>query len=88
MKWVAIFLFTVLCKPGFIYEVAEDYSQNPSTELQGSSDSEYYYFNLEHEDGVYLYVSNLRDTVWFYVEGQEVYYDTKAKNNEEFEVQK
>ena len=88
--YLLIFLFIFLCKPGFIYEIAEDYSENPSTELQGSSDNEYYYFeDMEFESGVYLYVSNKKDTVWFYIEGKSLYYDTQDSIvNEEFETVK
>jgi len=90
MKLVFAFIFTVLCKPGTIYEYGDTVgSELPSTELQGSSNSEYYYFDLEYEDGVYLYSSNQRDSVWFYIEGKEVYYDDLgSKKNQEFEVQK
>ena len=83
-----IILFTFLCKPGFIYEIAEDYSENPSTELQGNSDKEYYYFeDMEFESGVYLYVSNKKDTVWFYIEGEQIYYEQPdAVINEQFQL--
>ena len=85
---ILIFLFTFLCKPGFIYEIAEDYSENPSTELQGSSDKEYYYFeDIPLDSGVYLYVSNKKDTVWFYIEGEQIYYEQpEAVINEQFQL--
>jgi len=85
---ILIFLFTFLCKPGFIYEIAEDYSENPSTELQGSSDKEYYYFeDISLDSGVYLYVSNKKDTVWFYIEGEQIYYEQpEAVINEQFQL--
>lgn len=89
MKWLAIFLFSVLCKPGTIYEMQDpEYQDAPSTQLQGPKDSEYYYFDLEYESGVYLYISNQKDSVWFYIEGKEFYYDSESEKNEEFVVQK
>lgn len=83
MKWLAALLFTVICRPGTIYEV-----DGSITEIWGTSRSTYYYFDLEYPAGAYLYVSlEGKDSVWFMVEdGVEYLYDVQS--NEEFEIQK
>lgn len=64
-------IFTLICKPGIIYGYGDlkEYQDLPSTQLDGKDSNSYYYFyDLELENGAYLYVSNQKDTVWFYVE--------------------
>lgn len=79
MKLVFAFIFTVLCKPGFVYNYDGQFM-----ELSGDK-KEYYYYELDYEDGTYLYVSILKDSVYFSVSGDEVYYELYKPSNEEFE---
>jgi len=80
MNYLFLFLFTVLCKPGTIYEY-----DGTITEVWGNDKKEYYYYNLEYPNGTYLYVSYEKDSVWFLIENNfEYLYDTPK--NEEFEI--
>ena len=54
-------------------------------QLYGQNKNEYYYYDLEYPSGAYLYVSNSKDSVWFGIEGNEIFFET---DSEEFEVQK
>jgi hypothetical protein len=56
-------------------------------ELSGDK-KEYYYYELDYEDGTYLYVSILKDSVYFSVSGDEVYYELYKPSNEEFDIKK
>jgi hypothetical protein len=56
-------------------------------ELSGDK-KEYYYYELDYEDGTYLYVSILKDSVWFSVNKDEVYYELYKPSNEEFDIKK
>ena len=83
-----LFVFTVFCRPGVIYEYGDtkQYQGYPSTELEGGNSKKYSFYELEYPSGAYLYVSNKQDTVWFYVEGDEVNYIYYSKVNSEFEI--
>lgn len=79
-------LFTLFCKSGVIYDYPE-VGYDPSIfELQGFNNKEYYFFeDIEMEDGAYLYISNEKDSVWFYVHDNNAYYVFEEdKSNEEF----
>lgn len=84
MKFVISLLFIVLCKPGIIYEY-----DGTITEMTGDSKYTYYYYDLDYPDGTYLYVSILKDSVWFVVEDKEFFYlnNNNSMFNEEFEKQ-
>lgn len=82
MNLIVSLIFTVLCKPGSIYNYDGQFM-----ELSGDK-YEYYYYELDYEDGTYLYVSTLRDSVWFGVNGSEVYYELYKPSNEEFDLNK
>lgn len=79
MKLVFLLLFTVICKSGIIYEY-----DGTITELYGKNKNEYYFYELEYPSGAYLYVSNSKDSVWFGIEGNEIFFDS---DSEEFEIQ-
>lgn len=77
-------VFTVLCKPGVIYQLGEIQTELAADE----GDSYYYFYNIDLEDGAYLYVSNYeKDSVWFLIENSEIeYLFPKQKfKNEKFE---
>jgi hypothetical protein len=78
MFHVALFLiFTAICKPGIIYEY-----DGTSTDIIAEDNNSYYeYNNLEFPDGVYLYKSNNRDSVWFIIEGKEISYLCPSEND-------
>ena len=83
MRWIAAFLFTVLCRPGSILE-----ADGTTTEVWGDHKSTYYYYDLEYPPGAYLYVSSEgRDSVWFLIE-DKIEYLKESPKNEEFEIQK
>jgi hypothetical protein len=82
MSWLAAFLFTVLCRPGTIYE-----ADGSATEIWGENKSTYYYYELEYTPGTYLYVSlEHKDSVWLLIENK-VEYLKESPKNEEFEIQ-
>lgn len=62
MKWLLI--FTVICLKGTIWEI-----DGTSTDLL--EDGEYV---LEYENGSYLYTSENKDSVFFYIEN-DFYYE-------------
>lgn len=79
-----LFIFTVVCKPGSIY----DNNLEKVTELQDpDGTSDYFYFNdIELEEGVYLYVSKHQDSVFFLIEGNEFDYVFEDDKNTEFQI--
>lgn len=81
MKLVFAFIFTVLCKPGSIYNYDGQFM-----ELSGDK-REYYYYELDYEDGTYLYVSYFKDSVYFSIYDKEIYYELYKPSNEEFAIQ-
>lgn len=85
MKLIFALLFTVICKPGIITE-----ADGAITEIWGENKREYYYYDLEYPDGVYLYTSLIgdRDSIWFMISEKEVIYDVDNPKNEEFELHK
>lgn len=78
-------MFTVVCRSGIIYE-----ADGTMTELFTPNRYDYYYFDLEYPDGTYLYVSNLKDSVWFSISQEEFYYENNNNSmfNDEFEIQR
>lgn len=82
MKLIFALIFTVMCKPGSIYTYDGNFM-----ELAGDK-YEYYYYELDYEDGTYLYVSTLKDSVWFSVSGNQIDYDFNKPSNEEFDLNK
>lgn len=79
MKYLAAFLFTVICKPGYLYKINEE------CEIIGDR-GVYYYYNLDLTSDVYLYVSYGRDSVWFYVEQDYIDYLNNGLKNTEFQI--
>lgn len=81
MKLIFAFIFSVICKPGIIYE-----ADGTITEMYGDK-KEYYYYDLDYPDGTYLYVSLSKDSCFFLVSGKEVTYEWCNHSKEEFDIQ-
>ena len=81
MRLIFALIFTVICKPGMIYE-----ADDTITEMAGDK-YEYYYFELDYPDGTYLYVSTLKDSCFFIVSDKEVLYEWYNHSKEEFDIQ-
>lgn len=63
MKYLLL-LFSVLCREGTIWEASGE-----STDLIGGGGQ----YDLEYDNGVYLYVSDKKDSVFFIVEDSFYY---------------
>lgn len=85
MKLIIAFLFTIICKPGVIISGNET-----QTSLIGTDNSYYYFYDVELTSGSYCFISVDKDTTWFYVEHNELFYTFPKKkwSNEQFEVVK
>jgi len=80
--------FTLHCKPGFIYSIPWGGYDTTETELEGVSTEYYFYWEMDSilESGSYLYVSNKKDSVWFYVESSNAYYIYDNVDNSAMEI--
>ena len=81
MKLIFAFIFFVICKPGMIYE-----ADGTITEMAGDK-YEYYEYELDYPDGVYLYTSILKDSVFFLVSEKEITYEWYNHSKDEFDIQ-
>jgi hypothetical protein len=71
-----LFAFTVFCLVGCIYEP----DQYTSTDILQNG-----YYDLEYPNGVYLYVTKQRDSVWFIIEDEFIY---EAGDSSKFQIQR
>ena len=85
MDFLFSVLFTIICKHGLL--VCGD---GVETSFIGSENTYYYYYDVEMEDGAYCFITLSKDTTWFYIEQQKLYYTfpKDKRNNEQFEIVK
>lgn len=80
MKTILLALLTILCKPGVLY------TEKTKTLLKGDDIYSSYYFNLNlKEEEVYLYISGMNDTVWFYQIDEKLHIIHQSNKNILFE---
>ena len=82
-----LFTFTVICKPGGIYD--NEMEQVVDLQYFEKTKETFYFEDIELESGVYLYLSQDReDSVFFLIEGDEIEYLYTKANNEDFLILK